>query len=339
MKINLLLKNNLFINFTVLFFIITVFLNHIHNSTDKYKKVEENGENYIKVSSLDLKKDFSKQLISDETYYHILDRNCKITGDLHDRHKVRWLKALFLKDIFNTFHQLGEKFPYYINIFLHSFLLFFSYLLLNKTFSLDKKYNLIFLLFITFIFQQYLSEYSYSIFETFFLSLCLYASKNKKVLIFLTSCLLAVLNRESGFLIILSWLIFNQKDFKKVFLFYGIAIITFILVNLDIIDCLLNPKFFIPLESQKGQVNWSDLDNINLLSIGKLIFTNFLLPFGIGFYFLIQTKLKNLILILLFLIYLLVFVFATPLHHMAVRLTILPLIFTAIYFYKLEKIK
>ena len=60
MKINLLLKNNLFINFTVLFFIITVFLNHIHNSTDKYKKVEENGENYIKVSSLDLKKDFSK---------------------------------------------------------------------------------------------------------------------------------------------------------------------------------------------------------------------------------------------------------------------------------------
>ena len=41
-------------------------------------------------------------LISDSTYEHILSKNCEITGNMHDRHKVRWVKALFLKNIYKN---------------------------------------------------------------------------------------------------------------------------------------------------------------------------------------------------------------------------------------------
>ena len=43
------------------------------------------------------------------------------------------------------------------------------------------------------------------------------------------------------------------------------------------------------------------------------------------------------ILITLFFIYLLMFIFATPAHHISVRLIILPLIFASIYFYYSER--
>ena len=331
------LKSNLFINLISFLFITVVFLNHTHNSLDRYKKInsESNNETYILLENSVIKKELSQNLILRDSY--ILDRECKVTGDFHDRHKVRWVKALFLKSIFNFSSNLNELLPYYANIILHSLIIFLSLIVLNKTFVLDKKYNLIFLLYVTFIFQQYLSEYSYSIFETFFLSLALYASKNKKHLIFFLSCLFAILNRESGFVIIFSWLIFNNDEFKKLILFFVFSALIFIGINFDILKCLFEPKFFVPLENQKGQVNFSELINNNLVSTIKLIFVNFLLPFGIGIFYLIQTKVKNKILIALFLIYLLMFIFATPAHHISVRLIILPLIFASIYFYKKEK--
>ena len=142
---------------------------------------------------------------------------------------------------------------------------------------------------------------------------------------------------ESGFLIILTWLIFNNNDYKKVIYFIFASGLIFFAVNFDILKCLLNPKFFIPLESQKGQVNISDVPNINVISLGKLVFVNFLLPFGLYFYYLFFSKNKNKILIILSFIYFLIFVFATPLHHISVRMILLPLIFTAIYFYESEK--
>ena len=171
----------------------------------------------------------------------------------------------------------------------------------------------------------------------FFLSLSLYSSKNKKYFFFLISCVLAILNRESGFLIIFTWLIFNNKDYKKIIYFFLTSSLIFMLANFDILKCLLEPKFFVPLEKQEGQVNISDIPKINIISLGKLFFTNFFLPFGLAFYYLIISKTKNKILLSLLLIYLLIFIFATPIHHISVRLILLPLILTAIYFYESEK--
>ena len=165
----------------------------------------------------------------------------------------------------------------------------------------------------------------------------MYASKNKKHLTFFAACLLAIFNRESGFVIIFSWLLFNNDEFKKLILFFIFSALVFISINFDILKCLFEPKFFVPLENQEGQVNLSELLDNNLISTAKLIFINFILPFGLGIFYLAQTIKKNKILIILFSIYLLMFIFATPAHHISVRLIILPLIFTSIYFYSKEK--
>jgi len=316
-------KSNYFLNIIILLFITFVFINFIHNSSGSYQ------DSNIKI-------EVSEQLISDETYTHILERKCEITGNMHDRHKVRWLKLLALKNIFQISSNINKSFPYYLNILLHSFILFFSFVLIRKTFSTEKKYVLLFLLYITFVFQQYLGEYSYSIFEMFFLSLALYSSKNKKHFLFLTSCVLATLNRESGFIILLTWFIFNE-EYKKFLGFFLLTSTIFIIVNYQILECLIDPKFFIPLEYQEGQVNFFDIKNISIFSLGKLLIVNFLLPFGLGMYFYLTSKIKNKFLLSMFVIYFLVFLFATPLHHIAVRLILVPLIFCSIYFSQLEQ--
>ena len=318
-------KSNYLLNVVILLFITFVFINFIHHSFINY-----DGANFK------FKMGISETLTSDKTYSKILDRNCEVTGSMDDRHKVRWLKSIVLKNIFQISSNLNKLLPYYVNILLHSFVLFFSFILIRKTFSTEKKYILLFLLYVTFVFQQYLGEYSYSIFEMFFLSLSLYSSKNKKNLLFLTSCILATLNRESGFIILLTWLIFND-EYKKFLGFLFLTLGIFLISNYQILECLINPKFFIPLEHQDGHVNITDFKNINIFSLGKLIIINFLLPFGLGMYFYLNSKIKNKFLLLLFFVYFLVFTFATPAHHISIRLILIPLIFCAIYFANLDK--
>ena len=299
------------LNLSAFILIILVFMNFIHNSSDSYQLVENNT--YVKMNKYEFKKSINNSLIADSAYAYQLDKKCEIRGNMHDRHKVRWVKALFLKHVFKISHSANPSSPYYLNILLHSFLIFLTLIFLNKAFKLEKIFIVFFLLYITFIFQQYLGEYSYSIFEMFFVSIALYASKNKNILLLTLVSILAVLNRESGFLIPLVWLIFNS-DYKKLIICYGIAFTTFFALNLNLIECLFNPKFFIPLEYQEGQINISDLKSASVLSVGKLLFVNFIFPFVC--------------------LYFLIFLFATPIHHVAVRMMILPLIFTSFYLAK-----
>ena len=119
---------------------------------------------------------------------------------------------------------------------------------------------------------------------------------------------------------------------------YIITGIIFLLLNLDIIKCLINPTFFIPLENQSGQTDIHDIFKINMISLIKILILNFLFPFGLAFYYLIGTdKVKNKVLLTIMLIYLLVFLIATPLHHVSIRLLILPLVFTSIYFFSNQR--
>ena len=162
------------------------------------------------------------------------------------------------------------------------------------------------------------------------MSLALYASKQKNFILFLLSSIFAILNRESGFIILISWLIFND-DFKKLIVGFIIAGFVFVLLNFDIVKCLVTPAFFIPLENQVGHFDLFDLNQINEISFLKLIILNFLFPFSLAFYYVLKTQNKSKILIILFLIYLLIFLIATPLHHVSVRLILLPLICVSIF--------
>ena len=324
-------KTENILNLSAFILIIFVFINFIHNSSNRYQLVENNT--YVKMSNNEFKKNINNLLIADSTYAYKLDKKCEITGNMHDRHKVRWVKALFLKHIFKISHSTNPSLPYYVNILLHSFLIFLTLIFLNKAFKLEKIFIVFFLLYITFVFQQHLGEYSYSIFEMFFVSIALYASKNKNILLLSLVSILAVLNRESGFLIPLMWLIFNS-DYKKLIICCGIVFTTFVALNFNLIECLFNPKFFIPLERQEGQVNISDLKYSNIFSVGKLLIINFIFPFGIIILNYIKSNIKNNFFVIIVSLYFLMFLFATPIHHVAVRMIILPLIFTSFYLAK-----
>ena len=95
----------------------------------------------------------------------------------------------------------------------------------------------------------------------FFCCAAFYASKRKNIFLFFLVLVLSVLNRESGFILAISWLFFNS-DFKKLIICVITALIIFILLNYKIIDCVINPKFFIPLENQEGQVNLGNLESM-----------------------------------------------------------------------------
>ena len=70
------------------------------------------------------------------------------------------------------------------------------------------------------------------------------------------------------------------------------------------------------------------------MSLFKFFFLNFLLPLAVAFYYIFQTQNKNKILIIMFMIYFLVFLVAAPLHHVSIRLIILPLIFASIFYFE-----
>ena len=87
-----------FINSVIFFFIVIVFLNQIHLHLNvNFFYEETNVENhYILKDNNYTKEKFSESLTNEENYT-ALDRNCVVTGDFTDRHKVRWVKAFFLK--------------------------------------------------------------------------------------------------------------------------------------------------------------------------------------------------------------------------------------------------
>ena len=317
-----------------LFLVVFIFLNQSHIQN---KRFIIKGNVYYKLDNFEFKNNINQELTSDQNHEKIIYGECNVTGNMHDRHKVRWVKSLLLKNIFQISSKINSQSPYYVNIILHSLLIFLSIIFLDRAFILKKKYIIFFLFYISFIFQHYLGEYSYSIFEMFFVSAALYASKKRNIYLFFSIVLMATLNRESGFIILLIWLIFNKN--LKVLLFASFSIIfIFLFLNFKTINCIINPKFFIPLESQKGQINFSDLNTINLFSTTKLFMVNFIIPFWNIFYKLIKNKIKNIYFTIITVIYLLVFLLATPLHHLAVKLVILPLIILSFYLTKENKV-
>ena len=108
-------RSNYFLNIIILLFITFVFINFIHNNSGNYQ-------------SGNIKAEVSDQLTSNETYAHILERKCEITGNMHDRHKVRWLKLLALKNIFQISSNINKSLPYYF-LFLFYLFHFFAHLI------------------------------------------------------------------------------------------------------------------------------------------------------------------------------------------------------------------
>jgi len=334
--------NNLILNLAIFSIIFTIFSAYTSRSLDNFVLIEnfdlikDSDQNlqktYKRQTPTNIKKDFSQSLIKKEKYERSLNRTCEVTGSLHDRHKVRWVinKALFTT--YNFLYNIKPNLPYYFHIFLYSFLIFLSLFFLKRTIKINTEQIIFFLFYIAFIFGQRLGEFRYSVTEMFFFAIALYAAQKKYLLLFISSVVLATLNRESGILLAFAWLIFD-KDYQKVSLVFLISLGALILLNLDIIECLINPKFFIPLGYEIGQFNIRDLYEPNYhgyktsyLSFVKILTLNFFIPFGFSFYLYFTNANKNKFILYFLLIYLVIFLIGLPLHHYAARLILLPLI-------------
>jgi len=330
-------SKNIIISTLILFFIICVMTNYLHNNYDGYEEIKleqvTNEKPFFQLKFNDLQTGITEDLLHEENVKLVYDRKCEITGNMHDRHKVRWVRMLLHYKLLQYVSNFGKTAPYYFEIILHSIFIFLSLMLIKKYFLVEEKYIFFYLLYITFIFQQYLGEYTYSIFDLFFTTAALCASKKRNIIIFSIICALATLNRETGFLLIFSWLIFNN-NMKQIIPITIVTSVPFVLLNYDIISCLVQPKFFAPMEYQHGQVNFSDLAQTNIFSAVKSILLNYVIPFGIGIYFFLISKIKNKYLISIFILYLLVFLVASPVHKMELKFLLLPYIWIFIYFYE-----
>jgi len=341
------ISKTLLFNVLALSYIVFVLVNYHHNEYDEYEKIKlnksiqnSNSFEFFQLKNKNLKLNISEKLIdknSSEHFQNVMDRKCLISGDMENRHKVRWVRVLAHNKLLTESAKINKTAPYYVEIILHGLLIFLAFTLLRKTFPIPEKYFYLYFLSITFIFQQHLGEYTYSIFDLFFIACALYTSNKNNIFFFIIVCIFATLNRETGFLLTFSWLVFNQ-NFKQFLIILIVSSIPFVLLNFDIFSCLIQPKFFVPLEYQHGQVNYSDLKNLNIFSTMKTILINYLVPFGFGFYFYYKTKKKNKFLFLLFFLYLFVFLVASPLGKIELKLLLIPYIWLFIYLSKNYKL-
>ncbi len=333
---NIIYLKKFFANLFILAIITTIFVNTVHKYYQNTFLDEESNisidEKNTSLKNRNFKTSISKYISSEEAYEKYTDRNCEVTGSMEDRKKTRWVFKSLMYKIYEFLFNKNILLPYYFQILFFSALIFLTFFITFKTFPIKNEYKYLFLFFIAFVFQNRIGEFQFSIFEMFFLSLALFASKTKNFMVFLISVLLATLNRESGILISFTWFIFNY-DLKKFIYILGLTSITFILINFDIISCLINPKFLIPIENQEGQFNFSEIGNsINYLSALKVLLVNFIIPFGFSFYVYFTTEKKNKIILYILLIYLITFLVAVPPEHISSRLILLPILISLIYF-------
>jgi hypothetical protein len=330
-------KKFVLLNILILLIFILIYKNYVDRS-NRYEQVTTIGQavepveegvhgiNYYIISN-NVKYKLSNNLSSYSSYDTYFDRNCVVSGSLEERKRVRWLIRWVEYTIYKSLHKVSAVLPYYMNIVFYSFLIWLGFFLCMQICDYSWKNSCIYLFSIAFIFQHELSETNFSIIETMLISLAIFASYKKNIALFIVTTIIGVLNRESGLLFILFWFVFNNSDYK-IPLFTGVlSVLSLLLINYDIINCFLEPSFFLPTEKQDGQFNLSEVgQSISYLSLIRVIINNLLIPLGISIYFFSNLENKKNPLFYIICLYYLMFIVATPLHHISVKMITIPLI-------------
>ena len=272
---------------------------------------------------------FSQELaIQNNDIFLMNDRVCGFEGSLENRKKLRWvIKTNEHKFYSFLFDDVSKRAPYYAYILIYSILLLLSLVIIGRIVPLKLPQYLIFLCGILYIFQFQLSEISYSILEMLFISIALYASYKKNILIFIISVIIALHSRESGILLASFWLLFNRSLMPIIVtvvlslsLWLGVS-------NFDIFNCIFSDNFFISSQPQVGQVGFWSLarGDVSYLAFTRIIFEGFLIPASVAFtlFYFCKLENKNKILLLI-LVYLIIFLLATPILHHSTKLLLIP---------------
>lgn len=174
---------------------------------------------------------------------------------------------------------------------------------------------------------------SFSHFEFFFVSACLYFAMHKKIIMFILFSFLAVANRETGILTFFIYFLINKKNLKT-FSVSMVPIIFFLLLNFNFfIEYPYSFNKIIFVSSDISRPNLFDIFNLDLKkSIGYLCYT--LIIYGPLIYCAIDYKIfinKNHN--YLFFLFLLVLNFGTFVGNIYPQLVIIPFL-SLIFFEK-----
>jgi len=292
------------------------------------------------------------------------NKNChKVSLGNINRHDLRWSFELLRVSIFKYNNKyLGNTIP---NIYLFSFIfaiiLFYIFYLINSIIVQNYKLKNIkstfftffmFISFTGFFLIRPAGELRFLLFEFLFVNLSFYFALNKKFFPYLISVILCTLNRESGLLSGVLWLIINNLNFnsKKFLNFYLIdkfdlksylpimcCLIALILFNYDITKCFMNIKFFIPADISGNTLFGLNKFELSLRTI-DVLFVNYFLIFFILIYFYKKTLLqKKLAIFIVF--YLIIFLIFTPsLTSTQLRLILVPFVIIYIIEFTSKKV-
>ena len=304
---------------------------------------------------------------------HSSSRQCGNSNDLSDRHQLRkgfWkIKTEIYSFANKYFGYTGVGASFYL---IHAMAILVMFYFLYKTtlhivlqnlsrnpdngkvglasdgkLSILAVCSIIFLALLSYVFNGHVGEYSYSVFEALFISIGFYSALKRRILLFIIATSFAVLNRESGFLLILVWIIINGIDFNRMHrsAFLLVPALVFLSVNIDIMHCVIRDGFLVSSKPLPGQLTFhiftegtwgvvrglvAIMFNYGLLFI-PIIFLHF------RFSSLISDASRAVInkIFLIIGIYTLVFLFATPLNHMSVKFIIVPFVLPLLSLYVL----
>ena len=308
--------------------------NSFSEATPSGKYVEINSEvNY----DLYLKSDPRVEISQDLSTASILlsDRSCGVEGSLENRKRLRWVYKVAEYKIYNYLYEnVSNVAPYYFNVILYSVFLLISLIIIGRVVPINMPQYFVFMASLLYIFQFQLAEMSYSVLEMLFISIALYASFKKNILLLAMSVVFAIHVRESGVLLPFFWLIFN-RTFLPIIISLLVSVGIWMGVsNFDIIDCIFNNNFLLVFDRsvlsnkpQSGQISFGNLldGSLSLISGLRLITEGYLIPittaFFLSYYCALYNKKKIIIAII---IYLLIFILATPLLHHSVKMILIP---------------
>ena len=315
---------------TYVIYLLSIFLlvNSISNIlVNNYFNLTDNGNINSKLNKHVQFHNMYKNSTDEQAYRKAIDYDCKINNNLDERQHLRWVfKYLWKKTYDFTAGFFGEtKFVFDLYKLLIAILIFSSYLCIISLFD-KKKYfkktilpiTSFFLIILLLSSSSNISEINFSIVEFFFISLSFFLIFKKKFIPFIFLCILAPLNRETGFILPIIYLIIYPSEYKK-FLFLAISSATvYFLANTSSIQCIFTPGFL--FTSNPSYESFSDFSYISKL---KILFQDYFLYITILVLFWNKNILQKKFLII-FSIYFIAFIVAAPFQHSIIRILLIP---------------
>jgi len=288
-----------------------------------------------------------------------LDRSCGDAVDLKERHRLRWVSWLartklydIAKDLFG-YKGVGAAYAILHALFVviaFWFTYLVSRLLLNIMDNKERVASigvtgragirwvvmLVFLVLYLFTFNGRVSEYTFSVIEAAFVAAGVFYALKRRILPFVAVVSLAVLHRESGFFLLLVWLLLNGVEWKRMggSVLLLLPPIVFVMVNLDILHCLITQDFLISSKPQPGQLTYHMFfEDFGGVVKGMVViafnYAIYLIPVLLVYRELSRDIGRNYIvnrMMIMLMGYFLIFLVATPLNHMSVKYITVPIL-------------